>query len=754
MTESSDPDAYDMVEMVSYTEEFHSDALTTFLRRRHVLDLGLRYHTVAVLGCQSSGKSTLLNLLFGTRFPTMDASLGRYQVTRGIWLGVDARSGRILVLDLEGTDSRERGETAASFERKSALFALALAEVLVINVWAQDVGRYNAANLALLRTVLEQDVALFHREARRTRLLFVLRDHVSTPLVLLEQTLRDDLERIWSSISKPAALEKASLSTFFDVEYTSLPHKEFHADAFCQAVDGLRERFYKRESEIFQDSYHRGIAADGFSTFCKQIWQVVRENRELDIPTEKEALARIRCEEIAHEVAAFFDEQALDLAAAYDRVMELYAERSARYIGHVAEAKRQSLHELLSLRARDAYLHRLHTQIEEAGNRFECFMQVTLGTDAIKSKPWQGFVGRLERHCDELDTAWTNVATIPTPFVNDEPWCTMLRDQTRRYRERLETLSAQARQRVANLLLDEAATYFTQRVQEPLWDALDHAGEDQEVLSFWDQVQKQVIDRVRGESELRLMDLLAEAGLENTEQQQQQTATSTRKLLEQHREQTAELVRRHLRELGQSTSSLLLHVMKRFEDAFRFEPKHRVPRVWRPSDDVRAAWTEAIQFAMYLLTLMQHVSIDHVESCMLHETQLQSIRGALEERAAGIYTEAVRAQEAARVHHRIPWWILIIMAMLGWNEFVALLQRPLLLLFMLFMVAVLVVLERLRLFAPARRAAQAIAWRMVAGAVRSLQEMGAPGDWSTVRVPSTSDRSAAHLSNPAKHHSE
>ena len=70
---------------------------------------GTDYRTVAVIGCQSSGKSTLLNLLFDTTFEVMDESRGRQQTTKGIWLNRN-QVGDLLVLDIEGTDSKERGE--------------------------------------------------------------------------------------------------------------------------------------------------------------------------------------------------------------------------------------------------------------------------------------------------------------------------------------------------------------------------------------------------------------------------------------------------------------------------------------------------------------------------------------------------------------------------------------------------------------------------------------------------------------------
>lgn len=58
---------------------------------------------------------TLLNLLFSTKFDVMDGDHGRTQTTKGIWMAVNADS-NILVFDIEGTDSKERGEQRMTFE--------------------------------------------------------------------------------------------------------------------------------------------------------------------------------------------------------------------------------------------------------------------------------------------------------------------------------------------------------------------------------------------------------------------------------------------------------------------------------------------------------------------------------------------------------------------------------------------------------------------------------------------------------------
>lgn len=97
----------------------------------------------------------------------------RRQTTKGIWMSKNKKatgSGgtvqlaeNILVMDVEGTDGRERGEDQ-DFERKSALFALATSEVLIVNIWEHQVGLYQGANMGLLKTVFEVNLQLFLKD--------------------------------------------------------------------------------------------------------------------------------------------------------------------------------------------------------------------------------------------------------------------------------------------------------------------------------------------------------------------------------------------------------------------------------------------------------------------------------------------------------------------------------------------------------------------------------------------------------------
>ena len=84
-------------------------------------------------------------------------------------------AGNILVFDIEGTDSKERGEQRMTFEQTTSLFALAIADVLLINMWTTDIGRYGASNYGLLKVIFEVNLKLFDQKSSK-KLLFVLRD--------------------------------------------------------------------------------------------------------------------------------------------------------------------------------------------------------------------------------------------------------------------------------------------------------------------------------------------------------------------------------------------------------------------------------------------------------------------------------------------------------------------------------------------------------------------------------------------------
>ncbi|KAG8688636.1 Dynamin-like GTPase that mediates homotypic ER fusion [Ceratobasidium sp. 423] len=302
------PGQNERIQIVDENKEFTKE-LNQQITRWGLGDAGFGYNLVSVFGSQSTGKSTLLNRVFGTTFDVMDEAQRR-QTTKGIWM-CRGQSMNVMVMDVEGTDGRERGEDQ-DFERKSALFSLASSEVLIVNLWEHQVGLYQGANMGLLKTVFEVNLSLFGKagSSQKTMLLFVIRDHIgATPLANLSTTLQADMQKIWDGLVKPEGLANAQLTDYFDLNYTTLPHKLLQPDKFEEEVARLRTRFTDRTKEdfVFKPAYHKRIPADGVAHYMEGIWEQVQTNKDLDLPTQQELLAQFRCDEIAAVALSEFD---------------------------------------------------------------------------------------------------------------------------------------------------------------------------------------------------------------------------------------------------------------------------------------------------------------------------------------------------------------------------------------------------------------------------------------------------------------
>jgi len=274
-----------------------------FLEHKGLAKHGAKYHVVSIIGGQSSGKSTLLNRMFDTPFQVMDASK-RQQTTKGIWCA-PSKNSHILVMDVEGTDGRER-EDQKAFEGRSALFCLALTDVMMVNMWTHEIGRHQAANLPLLRTVFEVHLRLVGGKdggipKKRTKplLLFILRDwDESTPADSLGETIMADLGKIWTDISKPEGEEGSSLSDFFELEVECLPHYRFQKQEWSDKVADVSARFVDagHPKFVFKERGEKEVPADGFAEFATDLWDKIKKNEELDLPTQRKMLAMVRCD--------------------------------------------------------------------------------------------------------------------------------------------------------------------------------------------------------------------------------------------------------------------------------------------------------------------------------------------------------------------------------------------------------------------------------------------------------------------------
>ncbi|OTB12981.1 hypothetical protein K445DRAFT_320483 [Daldinia sp. EC12] len=631
------------IQVIDEDKEFNEN-INAYLQATNVADAGFNYHLISVFGSQSTGKSTLLNYLFGTEFNVM-SEVERRQTTKGIWMSKNKRGSmadNILVMDVEGTDGRERGEDQ-DFERKSALFALATSEVLIVNIWEHQVGLYQGANMGLLKTVFEVNLQLFLKDKQstpRSLLFFVIRDHIGhTPLSNLRNTLIQDLTKIWSSISKPAGFESSRIEDYFDFAFAALPHKILQPDKFEAEVKNLGGRFVtgnrnsknqlehgeqELEGGVFLPEYHRRIPADGFSHYANGIWDQIVHNKDLDLPTQQELLAQFRCDEISREVLKVFDEAIAPLeeqqaesaragkpvvlpdlgkigSSTREKCVKSFETQASRYHKKVYSDKRADLEEKIDQRLKTLYHGQLSAahkacvtsfsdavsgavkQGQKSGGAYE-FAEIV---DAEKTKTLDAFRNEAQSLYIE-GVAWTNFKPQYVLFEKelDEVSARLRKEEMRRLATRVERW-------VKSRLGDSVGLEFNKLGSGRGGAGAPENGEKPPTeKDLWDRIWNLFTSVVK-EAEGRFTDRA-----KSFEASEDEVEVGLWRLRRKSWVALREKIEEEVME-----GNILLKLRENFEDKFRYD-EAGVPRIWRPADDIEGIYTRARESTLTLIPLL------------------------------------------------------------------------------------------------------------------------------------------------------
>jgi hypothetical protein len=215
----------------------------------------------------------------------MSDDKGRGQTTKGIWSSLCTKK-KVLILDCEGTDSKERGDDRHRFENCSSLFGLAMADLLLVNMWTSDIGRYTASNYGVLKTIFEMNMKLFEQECAK-KILFVLRDFNinSDNKEKIQDLILKDIYDIWSEVKKPEKYKDYSPEKFFEFEFITLPHYFYNTKEFEEEVLKLQERFYESNPNYLfnHTSFEKNVPSQDLNMYCSKIWKTILADKDLNI---------------------------------------------------------------------------------------------------------------------------------------------------------------------------------------------------------------------------------------------------------------------------------------------------------------------------------------------------------------------------------------------------------------------------------------------------------------------------------------
>ncbi|KAF9338358.1 Dynamin-like GTPase that mediates homotypic ER fusion [Linnemannia elongata] len=667
-------------------EQKFSAELSTYINEKWTLkDAGFNYNLAAIFGSQSTGKSTLLNRLFGTSFDVMSES-ARRQTTKGIWIS-QGKDMKVLIMDVEGTDGRERGEDQ-DFERKSALFSVATSEVLIVNLWEHQVGLYNGANMGLLKTVFEVNLQLFggNRGKEKTLLLFVIRDHVgATPLANLSNTLKADLERIWHGLSKPEGLEDCKITDYFDFMFTTLAHKLLQPEKFESDVDQLRLRFTNPSDPnyVFQPQYSRRVPADGLHFYAGGIWDKIMTNKDLDLPTQQELLAQYRCDEIANTAFAIFQDKIKefrqpiesgniveDLGPKMQEIrgvaMKSFDKDASRYHAEVYKRKRSDMLTKANTMLEAYFLGQLKNLHKKAVNMFSANLQQAL---RIEGSEFSVVVNSSKK--EVLDYFLQGAKAIK---LEETEWS--YDEELYQLEQGLKDFATAQREKELNKMLNNLEKHLRKELDEPVGLALNNPGP-----GMWGRVIT-IYQRTVEDGEQLLHKKARTFDLNQDEQGE---------LLINLRRQAWVLMTKKVQEESVD-GMMLLKLRNRFEEKFRYD-EHGLPRVWKPDDDIDTPFRKARDETVELVPLFAKINtldpakgekfeleptedFDFDQSLkVLSETRQQEITTKFKRESDAFYLEAKRSVVATQA--KVPYWVGVALIVLGWNEFLAVITNPL-----------------------------------------------------------------------------
>ncbi|KFK38735.1 hypothetical protein AALP_AA3G153600 [Arabis alpina] len=701
-------DAACSTQLIDGDGTFNVSGVDNFIKEVKLEECGLSYAVVSIMGPQSSGKSTLLNHLFGTNFREMDAFRGRSQTTKGIWI---ARCAGIepctVVMDLEGTDGRERGEDDTAFEKQSALFALAVSDIVLINMWCHDIGREQAANKPLLKTVFQVMMRLF--SPRKTTLMFVIRDKTRTPLENLEPVLREDIQKIWDSVPKPQAHKETPLSDFFNVEVVALSSYEEKEELFKEQVYNLRQRFFQSVAPGGLAGDRRGVVpANAFAFSAEQMWQVIKENKDLDLPAHKVMVATVRCEEIANEKFSSFIanenwrelEEAVQsgpvsgfgkkLSSILQSSLSEYDTEATYFEEGVRSSKRQQLQEkllqLVQPTFQDVLGHLRSGALETFKDTFEKALNAGEGFSSSADSCAQACMSKFDKGCEGA-------------VIEQANW------DTSKTREKLQRDIEAHISAVRTAKLSELTTLYESKLNValsgPVEALLDGANDE-----TWPAIRK----LLRREGELAVYGLSdALSGFDMDKETRNNMLTN----LENYARGIVETKAKE--EAGRA----LMRMKDRFATIFSHD-SDSMPRVWTGKEDIRAITKMARSASLKLMSVMAVLRLDDEldniektltvalfnstnnnatsksigtidslasstweqvapEKTLITPVQCKSLWRQFKNETEYTVTQAISAQEANRRNNNWlpPPWAILALVVLGFNEFMTLLRNPL-----------------------------------------------------------------------------
>lgn len=234
------------------------------------------FFVISVLGTQSTGKSTLLNNLFGCDMPVSAGRTTRGENVTCVSVDIPGCSVKnIVVQDFEGLMTMERGGSV--FDKSICIYALATSDLVLLNTSRV----IDAPTQDLLKYVMFAFYHLGLQEYRKPKVTFVLRDMASSDLTEFTSATKDIENAMISHFQ--ASSQSVRLEEILEqINYMAL------ASALHRHDSVWKETFVALRNHIFDNirAFSQNVPRDhknwlAWINACDSVWNCVRKNLNL-----------------------------------------------------------------------------------------------------------------------------------------------------------------------------------------------------------------------------------------------------------------------------------------------------------------------------------------------------------------------------------------------------------------------------------------------------------------------------------------
>lgn len=548
---------------------------------------------------------------------------------------------------------------------------------------------------------------------------------------------------MWAGISKPPGLENSKIEDYFDFAFVGLPHKNLQPEQFVKEIEKLSSRFregYKDPKKqglldestapVFLPEYHRRIPADGFAMYAGGIWDQIVNNKDLDLPTQQELLAQFRCDEIAREVLAIFDESILPLESkqadatkagdavllpelgvamnkARSAVLSEFDHNASRYHKGVYTRKRKELEGKADGRLKALFSGQLSAAHKLGVRDFSDAVSAAVKTGQKKGGSYD-FAEIVDKEKKKAIAQFEKEGQ--TILVEGAPWSDYKQELVL-YRKDLDQVSGRLRKEEMRRLATRVERWVRSKLGESVGLEFNALGSGRGGSGAPEEGEKP-------KTEKDLWDRVWRVFTEAVDHAEKRFTERARSFDASPEEVEVGLWRLRRKSWGVLHAKLeeevmegniLLKLRENFEDKFRYD-EAGVPRIWRPTDDIEGLYTKARESTITLIPLLARFKLSATNSpppldawighppgsvsaadeedlapiggvdedegksleeemTVLSDAKQQDLNVRFKKMADGVYVEAKRGALGGVT--QVPYYFYILLLLLGWNEIMA-----------------------------------------------------------------------------------